>query len=302
MKLSSYIILIFLQLIFGGCQNKKKQEISAQQTYIFDDSTLQAASSRPSYYQKRFYEPKYPFILETYVNHEVDFQKFLADHHYSSRLRPLIGVVTQNKEDIIPVYQLLVKIKQTIQDKEQLALITDEVLSKVVAYRNLKRGQKIPIPIISTKGKIKLALYKVDTVFNLMGMPAFGLLPNKKKAAPIILFRGTDLSLSMQGYSSILADLDLNGPGVFAFYSGQDEMHAWLVKNTKKFVKARALGYSLGGALVQYLAIIEKDFLSQEIRFPSVAFNHPGVSEDFIEKWSRLSSDQKPLLKCYIVE
>jgi hypothetical protein len=302
MKLSSYIILICFQLIFFGCQNKKKQEIANQQNYLFDDASLQAASSRPSYYQKRFYEPKYPFTLETYVNHEVDFQKFLADHHHSSRLRPLIGVVTQNKEDILPVHQLLVKIKQTIKDKNQLTLITDEILAKVVAYRNLEKGRKIPVPFVSKKGKIKLALYKVDTVFNLMGMPAFGLLPNKKKAPPIILFRGTDLSLSMQGYSSILADLDLNGPGVLAFYAGQDEMHAWLAKNTKKFVKARALGYSLGGALVQYLAIIEKDYLSQDVRFPSVAFNQPGVSADFIEKWNRLSLDQRPHLRGYIVE
>lgn len=301
MQHRSLFILTILALVLIGCHPKQDNNTTVATRSHVADLPLQA-SSYPTYYQKRCYEPKYPFLLETYSHNEVAFQTFLAKHHYASRNQPLIGVVTASKEDLLPAAMLLVKIRHIIQDQEQLALITDEILSKVVAYRNLQKGQKIPVPYVTKKGKIKLAMYKVDKVFNLLGMPAFGLLPNKKKIAPIILFRGTDLSLSMQGYASILADLDLNGPGVVAFYAGQDDLHQWLAKNTKKYVKARALGYSLGGALTQYLAICEKEYLSLDPRFPSVAFNQPGVSLDFIERWNLLRADEKPVLKGYIVE
>jgi hypothetical protein len=287
--------VFFLSL--SSCQNKKSTSSS-----IITYSHSTAPSSHPLYYQTRFYEPKYPLEMQTYSNHIVDFQKFLAQHHYSSRFKPLIGVVTYDKQDIDAVNQLLVKIKETLTNQDQLQLITGELLSKVIAYRNLEVGQKIPVPYISKKGKIKLAMYKVDRVFNLLGVPAFGLLPSKKKVAPIILFRGTDLSLSMKGYSSILADLDLNGPGVLAFYAGHDELHYWLKEANKKYAKARALGYSLGGAMTQYLCVLEKDLLSQDPRFPSLAFNQPGVSLDFVEKWNKLSLSERPLLQGYIVE
>lgn len=267
-------------------------------TSIFCKEEISALHS--NYYKQKFYQPLYPIELKTFQNNSVNFQTFLTKHNYHSKLKPLIGQVTENSLDMEPVFDLLVRLSNEIENREHLILATDEILAKIVAYRQLQVGQKIPIPCTSSKGKVKLVIYKVDKIFSLLGMPAFGLIPSKKKAPSIILFRGTDLSLSMKGTSSILADLDLNGPGVIAYHATQDEIRSWIEEKNKKFGKARAIGYSLGGALVEYCALFDGDLLSKDERFPSTAFNQPGVSQDYAFKWNSLKS--KPLLTGYIVE
>lgn len=260
------------------------------------------ANQRKHYYQERYYQPLEPLVLETYQNHSLEIQNFLAKHKHQSPHKPLIGIVTRDPEDLQHVNQLLVRIQKEVTDPRHLRFLVDEILAKVVAYRELQIGQTIPVPLITSKGKSKLIVYRVDTIFHLLGMPAFGLVPLIKKGAPILLFRGTDLSNSMKGYSSILADLDLSGPGLMAYYSAQQTIRQWLTKVEKNRPRARAIGYSLGGALVQYACILDKDLLSHSEKYPSVAFNQPGVSEDLAFKWNTFKKKQKPVLKGFITE
>ena len=312
-----FILLISIFLLFNSCQNKKPstQEISGPHTtYIYDhESFVRRASDSPiqddfavshaTYYRHRYYQPFYPVKLETYENTCLDFQNFIAQHGHSSSYRPLIGIVTDSQEDVLSVNQLLIRIQENVKNKKQMRLMTDEVLTKIIAYRNLKVGQKIPIPIATKLGKPKIVMYHVDTVFDLSaGMPAFGLIPNDIKVPPILLFRGTDLSPTLKGYSSVFADLDLNGPGLSVFYSAQEDLHTWLEKVSLSHSKARVMGYSLGGAFTQYTCIYEYELICKDKNFPSIAFNEPGISEDLVLKWRQLKKEQQPPLKGYITE
>lgn len=305
-KLFFFLILI----LFTACQNKKKDSSVSKineaprhikdprSSLVHDDYSMK----HTTYYEKRFYQPVYPLTIQTYENKVIDFEMFQSKHGYSSNYKPLIGKVTSESDDLEAVNEFLYRVHQKVEDKELSKLITEETLAKVVAYRNLKIGQKITVPTLNKKGKSVIVIYKVEKIFDLLGMPAFALAPNKKKAPYILLFRGTDLSASIKGISSVLADLDLSGPGMTAFYSSQDEIHDWLLKAARKNQHARAIGYSLGGSLVQYTCIYEGDLLSKDRRFPSIAFNQPGVSEDLVLKWNHLSPEKKPLFKGYITE
>lgn len=315
----TYLIICFTSFLFlfNSCQNKKNNKDignDPQTTYIYNhESFVRRSSDSPiqddfvvkhsTYYRHRYYQPVYPVKLETYENGCLEFQNFIAQHGHTSLYRPLIGIVTESQEDILAVNQLLVCIQESIKNKKQMRLITDEVLTKVIAYRNLKIGQKIPIPVATKLGKTKIVIYQVDKVFDLSGgMPAFGLVPRDIKVPPILLFRGTDLSFSLKGYSSVFADLDLSGPGLTIFYMAQDELHDWLEKVSDSHSKARIMGYSLGGSFAQYTCIHEHELVCKDSQFPSIAFNQPGVSEDLIIKWQKLKIEDRPPLKGYVTE
>lgn len=312
MRIIYYFLFI---LIVSGCQNASSpRENGASVAYIYDHETFARRSNdskmdddftsrHSSYYTHRYYQPIYPVKMERYENDTPDFQNFIAQHGYHSSYRPLTGIVTENQEDILNATELLTRIQANIKNKKQLNLTTNEVLTKVVAYRNLKVGQKIPIPISNKLDTSKLVIYHVDKVFNLTaGMPAFGLVPHTKKAPPILLFRGTDFSLSLKGSASIFADLDLTGPGLTVFHSAQEDIHQWLESVSSTHSKARIMGYSLGGAFVQYTCIYEHELVCHDPRFPSVAFNQPGISEDLVEQWYQIKQEDRPPLKGYITE
>src|SRR5579872_3239785 len=127
-----------------------------------------------------------------------ELENFALNHGYFSPSRPLIGIVTNKEEDVVLVTDLLKTIYEKIKEPESLLFVTAEILTKALAYRELKEGREIAIPVLDPQGKAYLAVYVVDKVFNLWhGMPAFGLIPKAKgSAAPILLFRGTDFSLS----------------------------------------------------------------------------------------------------------
>jgi hypothetical protein len=309
--------LLALLLLCTACQNKRQQEPSSaiKTSYIYNHETFARrseeapldtnfVSNHSSYYRHRYYQPVYPVKLETYEIQCIEFQNFIAQHGHYSTYKPLIGIVSEFQEDIVVVNQLLIRIQENVKNMAHMQLMADEVLAKVMAYRNLKVGQKIPVPVAISSNKSKIVMYKVDKVFNLSGgMPAFGLVPHTTaKAPPILLFRGTDLSFSLKGYSSILADLDLNGPGLSVFYRAEDELQDWLEKVSYSHSKARVLGYSLGGSFVQYACINESEFICKDERFPSVAFNQPGVSEELVLKWHRLKTEEKPSFKGYVTE
>ena len=322
----SPILLSVVILLLTSCQNKSiyHDEASHKTTYIYDhESFVRRSGDSPvqddfmvnhaTYYRHRYYQPFYPVKLETYENSFPEFQNFIAQHGYHSSYHPLIGIVTEDPSDVLEVNQLLVYIQENVKNKKQMRLMTDEVLTKVLAYRNLQLGQKVPIPVIvskttSRRSKTQLAtsrlvMYHVDNVFDLSaGMPAFGLIPDSDKSPPILLFRGTDLSSSLKGITSVLADLDLNGPGLSVFYSAQEDLHRWLENVSLSHARARVMGYSLGGSFTQYTCIYEHELICKDPNFPSIAFNQQGISEDLIYKWEHLPQEKRPNLRGYVTE
>src|SRR5207249_1381181 len=137
-------------------------------------------------------------------------------------------------------------------------LASAELLSKVLAYRDLQLGQTIQIPV-EIKGKIVLETFTVDHLFDIwQGMPAFGLIPKKKNLSSLLLFRGTDFSLiSKRGIASVMSDLDPSGPGLKAFFHARKEIGGWLQAVQAQGKPARVMGFSLGGALAAYTFIYE---------------------------------------------
>jgi hypothetical protein len=215
---------------------------------------------------------------------------FSEDYGYFSCHKPLVGIVTDSLQDI----KVVEKILKDLIHEENLAFLkiaVGEILTKVLAYRNLQKGMVISIPTFQ-KDQVSLVKYEVVDVLDLwLEMPAFGLIPLEKGVPPIFLFRGTDLSLVSKGsWASILSDLDITGVGFSAFQLSQDKIHGWLVKAEKKAQqKPVVMGFSLGGVLSLYTAVFEGQFLSP---YGSFAFNPPGVPEEVFLKWKGASSEQ----------
>jgi hypothetical protein len=150
---------------------------------------------------------------------------------------------------------------------EEREWVGGEILAKLFAYRNLQKGDRIPI--LESEG---LRFYIVETLFSLWGgFPAFGLMP-EQDGTPLLLFRGTDLTWHRRsGLASIWSDLDPRGPGFSLYQRYRPGLRAWLEGK-----KARAIGHSLGGALASYTVLFEGGVLSTAR--PSIAYNPPGVS------------------------
>jgi hypothetical protein len=222
--------------------------------------------------------------------------QFVKLHGYFSPYFPLVGKVTLNPEDMNVVCYLFQTIALEVDDLFLKEITTAEVLAKVLAYRNLKIGDQISFPSLDGEGK--MVEYQVDDVLNLwLGMPAFGLIP-QGEGEPILLFRGTDFSLyTKRSWASLMSDVDMAGPGFYAFQHAQSEIHHWLEKTAQQHGKARILGYSLGGVLAAYAYIFENELISDRDSF---AFNLPGVSDQVIEKWNELPEERKHSLISFV--
>lgn len=213
-------------------------------------------------------------------------QHFVLLHGFFSLYSPLVGRVTARSADLKSAQCVLKGVALEMSDRRLQQFAADELLAKVLAYRDLHVNEVWLLPISHPLGGVSLRPFKVDVVFNLwMGMPAYGLVP-LEQGAPILLFRGTDFSLdSPRGWASLMSDVDLAGPGLYTFQQAQPKIHAWLQKMADAGVKARTLGYSLGGALASYAYVFERGLLADE---GSCAFNLPGVSNQVIQKWEQL--------------
>lgn len=198
---------------------------------------------------------------------------------------PLISNVTHEALDLSLTLDFLQAI-DTISNKRQQEILLYETFAKVLAYRDLVKGQEIPH-------------FKVDEVFDLgSGMPAFGLIPTDAGRAPILLFRGTDFSLSStRGIASILSDLDPKGPGLSAFFEGRPKIHAWLVKVAQDYPKSKLVGCSLGGAIAIYTYLYENEWINQEEE--SCIFNPPGVASKIFRIWEETPHES---LSVYVTE
>ena len=241
-----------------------------------------------------------PLEEETFEVDIPEMRTFAAKYGYFSPLRPIIGKVTTDEVDIKLTCCLLKTLYEKGDELDYLQFATDEVLTKVLAYRDLKLGERIQIPVI-LQGKIIFSTFTIDHLFNLWhGMPAFGLVPEQREMEPILLFRGTDFSLdSERGWASMMSDLDMAGPGLSAFQNSQEEIHAWLHKVSAKGKKAKVMGFSLGGALAAYTFIYENDGISSS---GSAAFCPPGVANKVIEDWQSLPEKRRQGFTTYVNE
>lgn len=212
-----------------------------------------------------------------------DIKAFSKNYGYFSIFHPIVGIVTEKKQDIKVSNCLLNSVSQNIKDSLGKQFAQDEILAKIIAYRSLDKGALIDLEEVT---------YRVDEVIDMWkGMPAFGLIPNSLDYPPVLLYRGTDLNLvSEKGWASILSDLDTNGPGYSTYLGAQKKIRKWL--NKVKKTPARVLGHSLGGVFVFYTLIHEHDLVAKD--HPSTAFNPPGISERLFEKWKSLSKDLRP--------
>lgn len=229
-----------------------------------------------------------------------EVKEFVEKYGYFSFERPIIAKVSSDEKDIQLACCLLKTLYQKGSNRKYLEIATAEVLTKVVAYRDLKAGQKIHIPIERENG-ISYELYTVDCIIDIWhGMPAFGLLSDKIGTPSILLFRGTDFSLvSERGWASIMSDLDIAGPGLSAFKKSREKISAWLNKAAKENKRARVMGFSLGGALAAYVFIYENALLSDT---GSVSICAPGVADSVIEQWNLLSLERQKGFVSYVNE
>lgn len=252
----------------------------------------------------RSYKLHYPLNEEHIKNPVLELISFARAFGFFSPDRVLVGSVTEEMEDIQLTCDLLKAVHLQIPSSIDKTIVTGEILSKILAYRELKKEMEIPISVINKKGSSKLITYVIDRIFDLWhGMPAFGMIPKDKGTAPpILLFRGTDLSLgTTRSWASVISDLNTSGPGLSTFRNAQIEIHEWLTKAASYGMKTRVMGYSLGGVLTAYTAVYEYDLLNHDKDHPSLSFNPPGVSKAIWELWDEMPRDTQVPLQVYVV-
>lgn len=228
---------------------------------------------------------------EKIESHFPEMQAFNEKHGYFSLKHPIVAKVSAHREDIDIIRSLLNSIYENVKDPVYLQFAVAEVMTKALAYYDMKKGQSVSIPL-EIRGNIVLERFTVDHIFNLWyGMPAFGLVPEKKGIHSILLFRGTDFSLdSKRGWASLMSDLDLAGPGLTAFQNSQKEISLWLQKMHAEDKSARVMGFSLGGALAAYTFIYESQWLAPRDSF---SFGAPGVKDKVIADWNALPEERQ---------
>jgi hypothetical protein len=232
-----------------------------------------------------------PPLKSSFETSSPAFAQFNENYSYFSPSYPIVGMVTPNPEDLKIVQCLFDAMHEEIKDKKERSFSDEEVLAKVISYRTLEEGMEFTLASGTT--------YRVDRVIDLWrGMPAFGLIP-KKRGAPILLFRGTDLSItSEKSWASILSDLDIAGPGLATYERAKTQIGQWLQEAGKKHKKPRVIGFSLGGNFVLYSQVYFSELLNKKI--PSVAFNPPGVSREIYGQWNEIPQDKRAALTTYV--
>lgn len=225
---------------------------------------------------------------QRFQNNHLLLEEFNQKYAYFSEESPIVGRVTNDLEDLHATQEVLKAIHQNVTDPMQREITTAEVLTKLLAYRDLKEGEVVAFSTQDAYGRVELGTYVVDRVLDLWrGMPAYGLVPQAgTNGAPILLFRGTDFSLvTVRGWASVISDLEINDPGLSAFEHGQPEIHAWLEKVARSHVKARVMGFSLGGILAAYTLLYERPLINAQLF--SYSFNAPGVSREILQEWTQ---------------
>jgi hypothetical protein len=207
-------------------------------------------------------------------------KEFEKKHGFFSPIQPLTGNTTVFKEDLKLASDYLVKIDKISNDPILRRFYINEFISKVIAYRSLQKDDKLIIPSYEKPGVFYH--YTVTKIFDLgLKMPAFGLEAEEKEASSMILFRGTDLHLSKAAaLASVVADLDVFGPGYTAFFLVKNDVESFLMKNSEIGKKVISLGYSLGGVLSMYTQLFFHQYIDIK---NSAAFNPPGFQKKLLK-------------------
>jgi len=237
----------------------------------------------------------HPLQEKTIVERISEVEEFSEKYGYFSLKRPVVGTVSSDESDLELVCCLLRTLYEKAPLGDYFEIAVAEILTKALAYRDVKVGQKIFIPI-EIDGKAHFESFIVDHIINIWhGMPAIGLIPERQGIASILLFRGTDFSFdSERGWASLLSDLDIAGPGLNAFKHAQEEISLWLNKALELGKAAKVLGFSLGGALAAYTFIYENTSMAKQ---GSISMCAPGVSGRVAEEWGLL---EKKGFKSYV--
>lgn len=254
-------------------------------------------------YPSRCFVRKTPLEIEKFKNPNPNLKYFSDNFGRFSTSKSLIGVVSLEPSDVIVTQHLLKIIYDTLKSSRIVELCTNEILSKVVAYRDLKENMKLFIPIVISAEKVEYVEFVVDTIFDLWQKhTAFGLRPvTQSNVSPILLFRGTDFSLNRQGgRASILSDLDPDGPGRRLYLSCRSTLRYWLLQMSHLGEKTRVLGHSLGGVLATYAALYEHDLLSKNPLQASYSFNAPGITDDLFKDWEDLPLEERPSFYSFV--
>ena len=248
-------------------------------------------------YPSRCYKLKDDKGTQVYENPSESFNRFGKSYRKRYASKGIICRVTSNFKDIEQVGEILRQIYEHVDNPKLCEWAVSEVMVKVMAYRNLKQGHTIPLPIMGRDGCMVMTTHVVDRVFDLWNkIRAFGLVRSDGAGAPILLFRGTDFSFMTEGgRASIISDLDPKGPGWTLFEKGQKPIREWLKKENRA---TRVMGHSLGGVVAAYTLIHEAEWMSQETYESSYAFNFPGVSEKLANQWNEL--DEKPTFTGFV--
>lgn len=250
-----------------------------------------------------FYFLSHPWKARNFSCEIEELISFSRRHSYFSK-HPLVGKVSSSLADFEITTKLLKVVDKNILDPQERILASSEILCKVLAYRDLKEGMVFHLPTVERSGKANSSEYVVDRLFNLWkGMPAFGLI-SKDGKSPILLFRGTDLSLKTErGRASLLSDIDIAGPGLHTFLRARESINSWLSHVYKRCgMKARVFGFSLGGTLATYTALFEYRLISKDLDQPSIVFNPPGVTKKIYRKWERMKREKRPSLLVFITK
>lgn len=228
-----------------------------------------------------------------------EYVAFAKKYGYFSPTRPLVGQVSSSKYDLHLVQQLLLALYKKNVCGIDLDLDRAEILTKVVAYRDLQLQETLLIPL-EIQGQLRSEIYTVDRVFDIwQGMPAFGLVPAHSDIPALLLFRGTDFSFgSKRSFASVLSDLDLAGPGLTVFQRTQPTLRQWLEKVHRARQSAQVMGFSLGGAFASYTFIHEYPLLS--VTLPSVSVCGPGLSKALLGAFNKISQQDTSQFVSYV--
>lgn len=298
------LCLLFPSVTFAECDDQCPPQFKETSDHWKNKMRVNAIKNMDQFLSWTFSEKQRSFSLarpleEKRIEMDIpEVREFVKKYGYFSATRPIVAKVSWDEIDLELACCLLKTLYEKGAQGEYLKIATAEVLTKVLAYRDLKVGQRIHIPIESS-GMVSYELFTVDRVFNIWrGMPAFGLIPEKSGLSSILLFRGTEFSLLTQsGWASIMSDLDVTGPGLSAFKQAQKKISEWLNKVDKLGKRALAMGFSLGGAMAAYAFIYENALLAEE---GSLAVCAPGVAHEVIQKWKGLSAKRQKGFKSYV--
>lgn len=246
-------------------------------------------------YQKRSYKTQEE--IKTYIS-PLSLQKFAREHGYFSHA-PLLSLVSSSKEDLKVVQEALESAIEV--DNDWLDFCITEILCKALAYRDMVLNHEIKIPIRNLQNQIVLEIFVLDRIFDLwQQMPAFGWVPKNPHISSLLIFRGTDCSLTTKrSLASLFSDLDFSGPGFSVFRKAKVQIQEWLAQVHQKKRAARVLGCSLGGALAGHTFIEYCNLLSKE---SSVAFHPPGVFKQAKKNWNQLEEEIKQRFITYVAQ